>query len=56
MDLRMPVLEGYAATAQIRQWEAAQQCGGIPLIALTADVYKENRDQCLAADTADQVQ
>ena len=47
MDLHMPVLNGYEATRQIRQWEA--QCGLAPrpIIGLTADAYAESRMQCL---------
>ncbi|MBK9439809.1 MAG: response regulator [Comamonadaceae bacterium] len=53
MDLQLPVLDGYAATAQIRQWETQQQQARLPIIALTADAFEENRDQCLAAGMDD---
>ena len=47
MDVRMPDMDGYEATARIRQWE--QKTGQIhhPIIALTASVFKEDRRQCL---------
>jgi len=53
MDLRLPLLDGYAATAQIRQWQADQQQPRLPIIALTADAFDEHRDQCLAAGMND---
>lgn len=48
MDLQMPVLDGYAATQRIRQWEAENALSRLPIIALTADAFEENRQQCLA--------
>ena len=48
MDIQMPVLDGYEATEQIRAWEQAQQRRPIPIIALTADAFEENRQRGLA--------
>jgi CheY-like chemotaxis protein len=48
MDLHMPVLDGYAATAAIRQWEATRGQPRRPIIALTADAFEEDRQRCLA--------
>jgi PAS domain S-box-containing protein len=53
MDLQMPVLDGYAATKNIRQWESTQQCPRLPIIALTADAFEEDRQRCLAAGMDD---
>jgi CheY-like chemotaxis protein len=48
MDCQMPVMNGFLATQKIRQIE--QQKGGhIPIIALTANAFKEDKDACLAA-------
>jgi signal transduction histidine kinase/DNA-binding response OmpR family regulator len=49
MDAHMPVMDGYAATSAMRIWE--QQHGGchVPIIALTADAFKEAMDQSLSA-------
>ncbi len=49
MDVQMPVLDGYAATQQIRAWEREQQRSPIPIIALTADAFPEDRQRCLDA-------
>ena len=48
MDLHMPVIDGYMATEQIRQWEAQNHQPHLPIIALTADAFEEDRQHCLA--------
>jgi CheY-like chemotaxis protein len=53
MDIHMPVLDGYAATTRIRAWEAAQGRPRLPIIALSADVFEEDRQRCLAAGMDD---
>lgn len=47
MDVQMPVLDGYMATAHIRAWEAAQGRPPLPVIALTAEVFPEDQQRCL---------
>lgn len=49
MDCMMPVLNGYEATAVIRDQTSAVRNHAIPVIALTANSLKEDRDKCLAA-------
>ena len=46
MDCHMPELDGFQATDQIRQTEAATGRARMPIIALTADVQKGIQDQC----------
>ncbi|MFO1424594.1 MAG: response regulator [Candidatus Competibacteraceae bacterium] len=53
MDCQMPVLDGFAATAAIRHHEQAQGWPRLPIVALTANVVKGFREQCLAAGMDD---
>jgi CheY-like chemotaxis protein len=53
MDVQMPVMDGLVATAQIRNWEAAQGKPRLPIIALTANAYEEDRNSCLAVGMDD---
>jgi signal transduction histidine kinase/CheY-like chemotaxis protein len=48
MDMRMPIMDGYRATEEIRNWERSNGRVSVPIIALTADALKEDRDRCLA--------
>ena len=48
MDVRMPVMDGYEATRRIRAMEAPA-CKGIPIIAMTANAFEEDRRAAIAA-------
>ncbi len=45
MDLRMPVMDGYEATKEIR--ESGREDADIPIIAMTADAFSEDVQHCL---------
>ena len=49
MDMRMPVMDGYAATRAIREWERLNDGSRTPVIALTASALKTDVDRCLEA-------
>lgn len=53
MDMRMPVMDGYTATGEIRKWEQAHGKKNVPIIALTAHVLMEDRQKCLDAGCTD---
>jgi len=49
MDCQMPVMDGFAATEEIRAWETSHKHSRIPIIALTAGAFEADRNRCLAA-------
>ncbi|MGH9470286.1 MAG: response regulator [Terriglobia bacterium] len=48
MDVQMPDMNGFEATAAIREREKTEG-GHIPIVAMTAYAMKSDRDRCLAA-------
>jgi PAS domain S-box-containing protein len=42
MDIQMPILDGFAATRAIREWERARALPPVPIIALTASALDED--------------
>ena len=53
MDCSMPVMDGYNATASIRDQASKVRNHSIPIIGLTAHAMKGDRDKCLAAGMND---
>ena len=54
MDVQMPVMDGYEATRRIRALELPD-AGGVPIIAVTANVFKEDIEHCIEAGMNDHV-
>ena len=53
MDVQMPVMDGLAATECIRLWEKDRGDAPLPIVALTAGAFEEDRQACLAAGMDD---
>jgi CheY-like chemotaxis protein len=49
MDMQMPGIDGLEAARRIRAAEAERDAPRIPIVALTANAFAEDREACLAA-------
>jgi CheY-like chemotaxis protein len=54
MDVQMPEMDGYEATRRIRSL-AAPQAAQIPIIAMTANAFREDVEDCLRAGMNDHI-
>lgn len=54
MDIHMPEVDGYEATRMIRQLNT-QKALDIPIIAMTANVFREDIEKCLEAGMNDHI-
>ncbi|MCL2044581.1 MAG: ATP-binding protein [Treponema sp.] len=65
MDIHMPEMDGYEATMQIRAFEASKlqsespkgspPMGGVPIVAMTANVFQKDIEKCLSVGMNDHV-
>jgi CheY-like chemotaxis protein len=54
MDVQMPEMDGYEASTAIRGLEFSY-AGKVPIIAMTANVFKEDVEKCLASGMNDHI-
>lgn len=53
MDMQMPELSGTQATRAIRDLEAQERSGAIPIVAMTANAMDDHRHECMVAGMND---
>ncbi|GAB1393155.1 hypothetical protein MASR1M60_13180 [Rhodocyclaceae bacterium] len=53
MDMQMPLMDGVEASLAIRQLQGAPTSAQVPIIAMTANVFAEDRQRCLDAGMND---
>jgi predicted ATPase/signal transduction histidine kinase/ActR/RegA family two-component response regulator len=55
MDIQMPIMDGYTATKQIRDWEKSNHLSETPIIALTAHAFEDDIIASLEAGCSDHI-
>jgi two-component system, sensor histidine kinase and response regulator len=53
MDVEMPEMNGFDATASILDWEKANHTAHVPIVAMTAHALSGDRERCLEAGMDD---
>ncbi len=53
MDCQMPIMDGFEATMQVRKYEQQNKLTHIPVIALTANAMKGDKERCIQAGMDD---
>jgi len=55
MDCQMPIMDGFEATNRIRNGDASANYQNIPIIAMTANAIKGDKEKCLNAGMSDYI-
>ncbi len=55
MDIQMPVMDGFQATAKIREWEQKNGLPCLPILAVTAHAISGYREKCLQSGMDDYI-
>ncbi|MDR2143104.1 MAG: response regulator [Treponema sp.] len=55
MDVHMPEMDGYEATRHIRAFETEKAVRAVPIVAMTANVFRQDIERCLASGMNDHV-
>ena len=55
MDVQMPEMDGYEATRRIREFETIMETPPVPIVAMTANVFREDVEKCLNVGMNDHV-
>ncbi len=53
MDCRMPEMDGYEASQQIREGAGGEKHREVPIIACTANVYEDDKDKAISSGMVD---
>ncbi len=53
MDIQMPIMDGFTATKEIREWEHDERKSHGYIIALTANALKEDKEKCFSVGMND---
>jgi len=53
MDIQMPLMDGLESTRRIRAFETAQDMQPTPIVAVTANAFKEDQQRCFEAGCTD---
>lgn len=55
MDCHMPIMDGYQATAKIREFSKSEYNYSIPIIAMTASAMSGDKEKCLSSGMNDYI-